>query len=246
MSREIERATAKRPNRQTKNVSPTRRKFRALWRRVRWGSRSRRLLVFAFLLIVRFSLRFAPFSRGGLFLGRGCRFLDLLAGCRLRWFPRSGRLFCIRFDLPTLQLALSRVAHRSCCFGPRRRSGVLEFAGPAYLDLPGRQLPLLSGLSRWTCFTREHGWLRFQPAFNLGVRPSGLRPGLLAFGLWPSFVAFAVFHFGPREIRRGFLFGGITDFVARGLRLPFRDRLGRIRNRTPLARGNCLNRSHFS
>src|SRR2546427_11433049 len=135
MSREIERATAKRPNRQTKNVSPTRRKFRALWRRVRWGSRSRRLLVFAFLLIVRFSLRFAPFSRGGLFLGRGCRFFDLLAGWRLRWFACRGRLFCIRFYVSTLPLALSCVAHRSCLFWPGRCFGGWGFGGPADLEL---------------------------------------------------------------------------------------------------------------
>src|SRR6266566_3541730 len=146
MSREIERATAKRPNQQTKNVSPTRRTFRTLWRRLRWSSRSRRLLFFAFLLIVRFLLRFAPFSRGGLFLGRRCRFLNLLAGWWLRWFPGRGRLFRFRFDLPTLQLALPCVAHSACCFGPRRRSSGFQFAGATYLVLPRRRLPLLSSL----------------------------------------------------------------------------------------------------
>ena len=42
------------------------------------------------------------------------------------------------------------------------------------------------------------------------------------------------------------LFGGITYFIPRGLRLLLRTRLGRIRNRTPLARGNCLSRRHLS
>jgi len=128
MSREIERATAKRPNRQTTNVSPTRRTFRTLWRRLRWSSRSRRLSFFAFLLIVRFLLRLAPFSLGG-----PCRFLGLLAGWRLRWFPGRSWLLRFRFGLPTLQLALPCVAHSACCFGPRRRSGGFQFAGAAYL-----------------------------------------------------------------------------------------------------------------
>src|SRR6266516_370903 len=109
----------------SENVGPS---LSKLWRRVRWSSRSGRLLFFAFLLIVGFLLRFAPFSRGGLFLDRHRRFLNLRAGCRLRWFPRSGRLLCFRFDLPTLQLALSCVAHRSRCFGPRGRSDGFQFA----------------------------------------------------------------------------------------------------------------------
>src|SRR5438105_2722248 len=246
MSRESERATAKRPNPLERISGFIRPKFSESWRRVRWSSLSRRLLFFAFLLLVRFLLRFAPSSRGGLFLDRRCRFLDQFAGWSLRWFPGRGGLLCFRFEFPTLQLALSCVAHRSCCFGPRGRTGGFQFAGAAHLVLPRRQLPLLSGLSRRTCFTRENGWLRFLSALNLGVRRSGFRPGLLAFELWPSFVPYGFFHLGPRELRRGSLFGRIPDSIPRGLRLPFRDRLGGIRSRTPLARGNCLNRSRLS
>src|SRR5688572_22559526 len=103
------------------------------WRRLRRGGRSRGLLSFAFLFLVRFLCCFAPFFRARLFLGWRCRFHDLLVDWRLRWFPGGGGLFCCRVEFPTLHLTLSCIARSSCSFGPRGRSGGFRSAGPARL-----------------------------------------------------------------------------------------------------------------
>src|SRR5438876_524528 len=87
---------------------------------------------------------------------------------------------------------------------------------------------------------RENRWFRFLPALGFGVRRSGLQPGFLGFGLWPYLVAYGSFGFGRSGILYGLHFGRLPDFISRGLR--HGTRLGRIRNRTPLASGNGLSR----